>query len=76
MTLSAGVLTHFQLQPKAFVVLKNGLCLSGTTIDELHELIRTRCLDYKMLRGGIVQIQEMPKNASNKTLRRVLRNMT
>lgn len=60
--------------PKAFVVLKEEEQLPKELAEELIELIKTHCSPYKWLRGGIERIDQLPKNASNKILRRALRH--
>ncbi|TKR83296.1 hypothetical protein L596_016916 [Steinernema carpocapsae] len=55
--------------PKAFVVLTG-------QIQDLHsivEFVNGKLAPYKHLRGGIEALAEMPKSASGKTLRRLLR---
>jgi len=55
--------------PKAFVV-KNGT----VTEQELIEFIKAKVAHFKQLRGGVQFIDAIPKSASGKILRRVLRD--
>lgn len=41
-------------------------------IDEIREFVDSRVASYKKLRGGVVVVDEMPKTASGKVLKRVL----
>lgn len=41
--------------------------------EELHQFLENKIAPYKKLRGGIIQIDSIPKTASGKILRRVLK---
>jgi 4-coumarate--CoA ligase len=56
--------------PKAFVVLKPGAEL---TADDVHEFVDVHVAHYKRLRE-IEFVSEIPKSASGKILRRLLRD--
>ncbi|KAJ3408089.1 hypothetical protein HDU80_006928 [Chytriomyces hyalinus] len=56
--------------PRAYVVLKPGV---HTTATEIVQFIDKKVAPHKKLRGGVVFIDEIPKAASGKILRRVLR---
>ncbi|KAK3110826.1 hypothetical protein LTR53_014491 [Teratosphaeriaceae sp. CCFEE 6253] len=58
--------------PRAYVVKRAG---SGQalTAQELHKYMRERLASYKQLEGGIVFVEAIPKNASGKILKRLLR---
>ncbi|XP_046561707.1 4-coumarate--CoA ligase 1-like [Haliotis rubra] len=58
--------------PKAFVVRKPG---SRTTEQELQDFVKGKVSGTKRLRGGVTFLQEIPKSASGKILRRILRDM-
>ncbi|XP_067665299.1 uncharacterized protein [Haliotis asinina] len=58
--------------PKAFVVMKSG---SRTTEQELQDFVKSKVSGTKRLRGGVTFLQEIPKSASGKILRRILRDM-
>ncbi|KAK0399180.1 hypothetical protein QR680_002930 [Steinernema hermaphroditum] len=61
---------HSGEAPKAFVVLKD----ASRGVDEIaHFASIQKLVPHKYLRGGIEVPEEMPKSASGKTLRRVLR---
>ncbi|KAF9874298.1 4-coumarate- ligase [Colletotrichum karsti] len=59
--------------PKAFVVLKPDVSKSQETIEELQKHVEEAKARYMWLRGGIEFIDEIPKSASGKILRRALR---
>ncbi|TKA82652.1 hypothetical protein B0A55_00743 [Friedmanniomyces simplex] len=58
--------------PRAYVVRRSG---SGEvlTVAEVNKYMRERLASYKQLEGGIVFVEAIPKNASGKILKRVLR---
>ncbi|KAK4321332.1 hypothetical protein Pmani_007852 [Petrolisthes manimaculis] len=56
--------------PRAYVVTSN-----PTTPNEIKEFVDTRVAPYKRLVGGVVFINEMPKNQTGKMLRKELRKM-
>lgn len=58
--------------PKGFVVLKNDVRVKT---DDIQEFVAARVAAYKRLTGGIVVVDSIPKTASGKILRRVLKNM-
>jgi len=57
--------------PTAFVVIKDKHKL---TEDEIHDFINQKVASHKRLRGGIHFVSSIPKTASGKILRRVLRD--
>lgn len=56
--------------PRAYVGTTEG---SNVTEDEVKQWIADRLAQYKQLRGGVVFVDEIPKNAIGKFLRRELR---
>ena len=54
--------------PRAYVVKKEEI-----TEEEVKEFVRVKLAPYKQLRGGVVFVDELPKNAIGKYLRRDLR---
>ncbi|KAJ3322168.1 hypothetical protein HDU93_003138, partial [Gonapodya sp. JEL0774] len=60
--------------PKAFVVLKSSLSSPEAVKEELISYVRNRVAPHKQLRGGVQFVQEIPKSASGKILRRLLRD--
>ncbi|KAJ2388705.1 hypothetical protein H4S02_002740 [Coemansia sp. RSA 2611] len=60
--------------PKAFVVLRPGANKPGIEA-EVSQWIDKRVVDYKRLRGGIELIDAIPKSATGKILRRVLKDL-
>lgn len=65
-----GVERDYAELPKAFIVLKPG---SSCSPEEIHQFVNTRVAPFKRLRGGIEFISEVPRSASGKILRRVLK---
>lgn len=57
--------------PRAYVVIKAGSRVSEA---ELKEYVKSNLAGHKQLRGGVVFIDEIPKSASGKILRRILRD--
>ncbi|EME84232.1 uncharacterized protein MYCFIDRAFT_152492 [Pseudocercospora fijiensis CIRAD86] len=57
-------------RPRAYVVRAPG---SQITEDDVHKLVAERLAAYKKLTGGVKFVQEVPKSASGKILKRVLR---
>lgn len=57
--------------PRAYIVRRPGS--SGLGDPEVHKYMRERLASYKMLEGGIKWVEAIPKNASGKILKRVLR---
>jgi 4-coumarate--CoA ligase len=62
--------------PMAFVVLKEGRKPEEATAKEIVEWLGERTSKTKLLRGGVVFVDEVPKSASGKILRRVLKGMS
>lgn len=56
--------------PKAFVVKKHNVALTETQVEK-H--VEEKMAPHKKLRGGVEFVEEIPKSASGKILRRVLR---
>jgi acyl-coenzyme A synthetase/AMP-(fatty) acid ligase len=57
--------------PRAYVVATDR---SKVSEDDVKEFVKSRLAPYKQLRGGVVFIDEIPKNAIGKFLRRELRD--
>jgi acyl-coenzyme A synthetase/AMP-(fatty) acid ligase len=56
--------------PRAYVVLQSWAQNNKTTIDNISKFVENSVISYKKLRGGIRVIQQVPKSASGKILRR------
>ncbi|KIW32237.1 uncharacterized protein PV07_03797 [Cladophialophora immunda] len=56
--------------PRAYVVAGS----SDVTEQEIQRYVKERLAAHKQLRGGVVFVDEIPKNASGKVLRRELRD--
>ncbi|KAI9103184.1 hypothetical protein DFS34DRAFT_646574 [Phlyctochytrium arcticum] len=59
--------------PRAFIVLKPNA--PPVTEKEVMKFIEERVAQHKRLRGGVAVLSEIPKSASGKILRRILRDM-
>lgn len=60
--------------PRAYVVVQqpeNGKSITDT---DIKEWVRERVAPHKRLEGGVEFVEEIPKSASGKILRRVLRD--
>ena len=59
--------------PMAYVVTKSGVERSPKTAEQISQWLCTKVAHHKHLRGGIRFVDEIPKSASGKILRRVLK---
>lgn len=57
--------------PRGYVIRRSGS--TGPSDSELHAYMRERLSSFKMLEGGIKWVDGIPKNASGKILKRLLR---
>ena len=60
-------------QPRAYIVRRPGGS-GGPGDQQVHEYMRERLSSFKMLEGGIKWVDAIPKNASGKILKRILRD--
>jgi 4-coumarate--CoA ligase len=60
--------------PRAYIVLKDAEKANETTKEEIYEWVKEKVAPYKRLDGGIVFTDAIPKSASGKILRRLLRD--
>jgi 4-coumarate--CoA ligase len=60
--------------PRAYIVLVPDAVKSNETADEIAKWLHERVAGHKKLRGGIFFIDEVPKSASGKILRRILKD--
>ncbi|PVH95026.1 acetyl-CoA synthetase-like protein [Periconia macrospinosa] len=60
--------------PRAYVVLRQGVEKGEKVAVEIQEWLAKRVAGHKRLRGGVRFVEEIPKSASGKILRRVLRD--
>lgn len=56
--------------PRAYVVRRKGATITG---EDVKKLVATTLASYKALTGGVVFVDEIPKSASGKILKRALR---
>ena len=61
--------------PRAFVVRRPGSDGDALTEDTVKEFVRSRLSRFKWLEGGVVFVDAIPRNASGKILRRILKQM-
>lgn len=59
--------------PRAYIVLAKGVEASKQTEEELIAFVQSKVAQHKRLRGGVRFVPEIPKSASGKILRRVLK---
>ena len=60
--------------PRAYIVLKDASMETEETRAEIYEWVKERVAPYKRIDGGIVFVDVIPKSASGKILRRMLRD--
>jgi 4-coumarate--CoA ligase len=60
--------------PCAFVVLKDTEAAKGVTSEDIYDWVKGRVSPYKRLDGGVIFTDHIPKSASGKILRRILRD--
>ena len=61
--------------PRAYIVLKDKDQIDENEArDEIYNFVKERVAPYKRLDGGIVFTDAIPKSASGKILRRILRD--
>lgn len=60
--------------PRAYIVLVAGQPRTEEKAKEIVQWLSTKVSPHKQLRGGVRFIDEVPKNASGKILRRILRD--
>src|SRR5277367_3183361 len=59
--------------PRAYVVPKKGVSKSPETEKKIVDWLAKKVANHKRLRGGVRFVDEVPKSASGKILRRVLK---
>ncbi|KAL9124865.1 MAG: hypothetical protein Q9217_005860 [Psora testacea] len=59
--------------PRAYVVLKDGVKRTEEIAEEIKNWLQSQVASHKRLRGGVRFVDEIPKSASGKILRRVLK---
>lgn len=57
--------------PRAYVVADR----TKISVDEIQKFVNNAVARYKQLRGGVVFVDEIPKTASGKILRKGLRQL-
>ncbi|KAI0176184.1 acetyl-CoA synthetase-like protein [Hypoxylon sp. FL1284] len=61
--------------PRAFLVMKPGVSRTEAKAAEIARWVESRVAQHKRLRGGVRFVDEVPKNASGKLLRRLLKDV-
>ncbi len=65
---------HATELPRAYVVRQLGESGTALTASQIQQFLAARLASYKRLDGGVVFVDVIPKNASGKILKRVLRD--
>ena len=60
--------------PRAYVVPMSGVKVGPETTKDIVNWLQARVANHKRLRGGVRYVKEIPKSASGKILRRVLKD--
>lgn len=60
--------------PRAYIVVSDGISKSQDTAEAIIGWINAKVSNHKRLRGGIRFVDEIPKSAAGKILRRNLKN--
>ena len=58
--------------PRAYVIRRDDAS-QKPSLQDVHAWVKERLASYKQLEGGVSFVQEIPKNASGKILKRLLR---
>ena len=61
--------------PRAYIVLSSGSKPSDEIANEISGFVAKSMANHKRLRGGVRFVDQIPKSASGKILRRVLKDM-
>ena len=61
--------------PRAYIVRQPGEKGEGLTESDAYDWVKARLVRYKWLEGGVRFVDAIPKNASGKILKRVIREM-
>ena len=67
-----GVTLHNEEWPRAYVMLKED-SEGRVTEQDIQSWIKTRVAKHKWLAGGVALVDEVPKSASGKILRKIMR---
>ena len=59
--------------PRAYIAVKPGVERTERTAQEIQTWLQSKVANHKRLRGGVRFVDEIPKSASGKILRRVLK---
>lgn len=65
-----GVTVHNEEMPRAYVVLQEG---AKTTARDLQDFVAQKVAKHKRLKGGVEFIREVPKFASGKIVRKIVK---
>lgn len=60
--------------PMAYVVVQQGHDPTVELKEDIMQFVHSRVAQHKRLRGGVIFIDQIPKSASGKILRRILRS--
>ena len=59
--------------PRAYVVVFQSNSAGQITEKDIHDFLNSRVSVYKRLRGGVVFVDEVPRNLNGKVMRNVLK---
>ena len=68
----AGITIDSEEWPRAFVVLQD-ISKGTTSAKDIENWVKTRAAKHKWLQGGVVFVDTIPKLASGKIQRKILR---
>ncbi|EHY52598.1 Phenylacetyl-CoA ligase epaB [Exophiala dermatitidis] len=68
-----GVVVHGEELPRAYVVLQETAKRKGTTEQDIKDFVAARVAKHKRLEGGVKFIDEVPKLASGKIVRKLMK---
>ncbi|KAG0645547.1 Acyl-ligase [Hyphodiscus hymeniophilus] len=61
--------------PRAYLVKSSSLEAATLTVEEVKSFVASRLAKYKTLTGGVKFVEAIPKNASGKVLKKVIREI-
>jgi 4-coumarate--CoA ligase len=65
---------HASELPRAYIVVQGGVPKNDATAKEITDYLHAKVAPHKRLRGGLRFVDEVPKSAAGKILRRILKD--